>query len=326
MRYIIRFWYNFLMSSSRYSFTTFPVFVSLALAGCSTAIIPAIQTPTAAALTPYFTPTASLTPMIALEPSQQIIFTPTPTPFLYTLQKDELVSTVALRYGVSLAQIQAANPNVNLNYPGKNQQLVIPPPEKTPAPDLSSPTPAVLTIQNVSCYPAADGAGLCLGLLQNNQPNAVMYITGKFILEGKGGTQQKPFTSLLDTLPSGSQIPVYALFDVPFPYPYRVNLVIHTGFSQSGNAPASKLEIVEQQVDITSDGLTAKVEGKIKLNGNLPDKLAIVAAGYSGYIPAGVRRMEISPQAAQDGLIPFKLWIYSAGPFMDRAEVFVEKY
>lgn len=314
------------MSSSRYPFITFIVFVSIALASCSTAFNPIVQTPTAAALTPYFTHTASLTPAIALVPTQQIIFTPTPTPFLYTLQKDELVSTVALRFGVSLAQIQAANPDVNLNFPGKNQQLVIPPPEKTPAPDLSSPTPATLTIQNVNCYPAADGAGLCLGLLKNNQPNRVMYITGKFILEGKGSTQQKPFTSLLDTLLSGNQIPVYATFDAPFPYPYRVTLVIHTGFSQSVDAPASNLEIVEQQVDITPDGLTAKVEGKIKLNGDLPEKLAIVAAGYSGGIPAGVRRLEISAQAAQDELISFKLWVYSAGPTMDRVEVFAEKY
>ena len=273
-------------------------------------------------LTPFYTKVATGSLPASFTTPTLFILTPTPTPFLYTIQADELVSGIAFRFGVTLAQIQAANPGVDLNFPPKNQQLVIPPPAKTPFPELGTPTPAPLPIADVDCYPSADGGGLCMGVIRNNQTEAAMYITGEFILEGGGTTRQAPFTALVDTLPAGAKIPVYVLFPKPFPFPYHVNLVLHTALIGSSH----QLEIVDQIVQYGADGLSAHVTGYVKPGNSNPGNLAVIAAGYSAGKPAGVRRVEIPKPQSNGQPIPFDIWVYSAGPQMDQVELLAEGF
>ncbi len=275
-------------------------------------------------LTPFLTLTPSLTTIPQQENIQSEIATPTPPPQVYKVKKDELGSTIALRFGITLQMLQSSNPGVDLNFLKENQELIIPPTQKTPAPDLSSPTPAILSIKDLACYPASEGAGWCIGVIRNDLPDAVMYITGEFVLKGANQTWQKSFTSLINMLPPGNQIPVFALFDAPFPYPYQVTLLIHTAIRQAPSNLEEKIEILDQKIIIDPDGLVSKIEGKVKISDSKSKQVAIVASGYSEGKPAGIRRQELFTEKSSEGILPFQIWLYSVGPPIDQVEIFVE--
>jgi LysM repeat protein len=242
---------------------------------------------------------------------------------VYIIQPDELVSAIALRYGVTLAQIQAVNPGLDLNFPGDNTPLIIPPPQATPG-ALPQPTAVPLTILEPTCYSAADGAALCLALAQNNNAVPVSFITGQFVVQSGGASLPQPFSALLDTLPAGASIPLYAYFPAPFPYPFTVSAAIQTAVQNSQTSPPV-LSVLVDSVEISSDGIGARISGKVTSTTALPAAVAVVAAGYSGSLPASIRRIELSPPAGAAEL-PFTIWVYSAGPAMDRVEVFSEPF
>ncbi len=302
-------------------------FISLGLffiASCEPVSITEVPRPKVGQLTPFITLTPSSTSLPQQTLTQNEIATPTPAPLVYKVKKDELGSTIALRYGITLQMLQSSNPGVDLNFLKENQELIIPPTQHTPAPDLSSPTPAVLTVNNLACYPANEGAGWCIGEIRNDLPDAVMYITGEFVLKGADQTWQKPFTSLINLLPPGNQIPVFALFDAPFPYPYQVTLLIHTAIRQAPSNLGGKIEILEQKIIIDPNGLVSKIVGKVKINDPKNKQVAIIAAGYSEGKPAGIRRLELFSEKNNEGILPFQIWLYSVGPPIDHVELFVE--
>lgn len=299
--------------------------VLLSIMAACTPTPTASSTPRPKILTLYRTDTPSPTPAFVQEVTPQIISTPTPTPLVYKVKKDELGSSIALRYGITLQMLQSSNPGVDLNFLKEGQDLIIPPKQQTPAPNLSSPTPASLSVKDIECYPAADKAGWCIGTISNDQTDGVMYITGEFILNGNGQSWQKTFTSLLDTLPAGKHIPVYALFDPPFPYPYQVTIVLISALRQAPEMQKKNTpEITDPVIDILPGGLSAQVKGNLLIKGQVPGTIAIVAAGYSNDKPAGIRRMEFTSGYSTGQAMPFTVWLYSLGPRMDRVELFVE--
>lgn len=274
-------------------------------------------------LTPYL-PSPSSTTTIAVNTSTPaVILNPTATPIIHIIQPDELVSSIALRYGVTLAQIQAANPGLDLNFPGENTPLIIPAPQSTPGAP-AQPTPAPLAIINPTCYSVADGAALCLALATNANSFPVSYITGEFIVQTDDEQIVRSFSALLDTLPAGASLPVYAYFPAPFPYPFSVSVVIHSAFGNTDHTDPGLTAIIDQ-VDISSDGIGARVTGKITSTTSLPSRIALVAAAYSADDPAGIRRIELTPTSGITEA-PFTIWIYSAGPALDRVEVFTEPF
>ncbi|MEW6287322.1 MAG: LysM domain-containing protein, partial [Chloroflexota bacterium] len=74
---------------------------------------PDFSTPRAFDLLPYITSTP-VTPL-RTPPSLVAAETPlpTPTPFPYTVQQGETISSIALKFGVSIDELLAANPEVN---------------------------------------------------------------------------------------------------------------------------------------------------------------------------------------------------------------------
>jgi LysM repeat protein len=278
---------------------------------------------TALTLTPYSTSDPTPTLFASEDKSQVVISTLTPTPVVYLVMKDELGSSIALRYGITLSMLQSANPGVDLNYLKEGQELIIPPKEQTPVPNLSSPTPAALMVTGETCYPAADGAGWCIASITNNQPEGVMYITGEFILLGNGKTRQAPFTADLDVLPPGKTIPIYAYFETPFLYPYQLNVSIQSALLQSSEFEEKDYQILEQKLIYDSTGLAVQITGVIRTSDPAPQGLIIIAAGYAGNQPAGVRKQELGSSLAGGSDIKYQLWLYSVGPTIDRVEIFV---
>ena len=320
-------WYNFYMNFKRVLSAAGLMIILSFVTGCSPVasqeIIPTVKA--ALTLTPYRTSTTIPTLLTSENNNQVMISTPTPTPVVYEVIKDELGSSIALRYGISLSMLQSANPGVDLNFLKEGQQLIIPPTELTPVPNLSSPTPAALKMTGETCYPAEDGAGWCIASITNNQPEGVMYITGEFILLGNGTTRQAPFTADLDVLPPGRTIPVYAHFEAPFPYPYQVDVSIQSALQQSLVLEAKDYEILEQNFVYDPTGLAVQITGIIRTLDPAPRVIIVTAAGYAGDQPAGVRKVELGSSDAAGSDIKFQMWLYSVGPAIDRVELFVQK-
>src|SRR4030042_5122725 len=98
------------------------------LSSCSQATVQATPTtfPTGV-LTPYHTVTSSPTsPISTVEVVIPVTPAPTPTPFLHTITNDDTMLGIAYQYGISLEELQAANPGVDPHFRSGGKTLVIP--------------------------------------------------------------------------------------------------------------------------------------------------------------------------------------------------------
>lgn len=117
--------------------------------------------PTPAVASPTPPPAAEATPMPTLPPTP----TPTPIPLVYTVQEGDTLSAIGQRYGVTVAEIVAANNLPNPDMLTIGQRLVIPGHYVTPA-----ATPTVeLPTEPPSSQPGPT-AGLSSGLLPTPLP------------------------------------------------------------------------------------------------------------------------------------------------------------
>ena len=77
---------------------------------------------------------------------------PSPTPFTYTVKRGDTISSIALKFGVSMDDLQAANPEISPNAMSVGQVLKIPSNPENPSGE-PTPTPVPFTIQQIECYP-----------------------------------------------------------------------------------------------------------------------------------------------------------------------------
>ncbi len=113
----------------------------LILGACQPQPAAPTETGTPGQLTPYWTATPSPTaiPLRAAGSTTANAFPatipppPTPTPFTYVIEKGDTMGVIAYRFGVSVADLKAANPEVDPNLMSVGTSLVIPIIEKNEA-------------------------------------------------------------------------------------------------------------------------------------------------------------------------------------------------
>ena len=182
-------WYNLRMPRRTVLLLAACLALAAGFAACSpaaTATQPPASPTVPGVLTPYHTRTPTPSPSGA-PPTQTPFPTATPTPVTYTVQKNDDMFGIALRYGVSLPALKTANPTVLPNFLSVGIVLVIPvtppPPGAAPSPQASA-TPAPVTLDRPHCYPVADGGAWCLALARNTSDRGVENITALFRLSG----------------------------------------------------------------------------------------------------------------------------------------------
>jgi hypothetical protein len=277
-------------------------------------------------LVPYLTVTASQS-STPIQPStyfQQ----PTPTQVIHIVGGNETLIGIAQKYGISLQELQAANPDVNALYLQVGMQLVIPSNAGTPAPPTITPVP--VSIRQHTCYPNADGSLWCLALISNEYPDPIENLSILMTLQDEGGNNiaQQIAYAPLNILPSGRFMPVAARFPAPLPAKYTTQVQLLTAIrlptTDSRYIPATFQNNV---VILDWKGLTAQISGQILLTGQdeQANLIWILAVAYDkGGNVVGFKRWEAAQALNAGEVREFEFSLSSLGPNIDTVDLLLE--
>lgn len=254
---------------------------------------------------------------------------PSPTPFTYTVQRGDTISSIALKFGVSMDDLQAANPEISPNAMSVGQVLKIPSNPENPSGE-PTPTPVPFTIQQIECYPTADQGMWCFVLVHNDFSDFMENISVQVTLVDASGTTIASQTALspLNILPPDTSLPLSAFFPPEIPLDAKPQIQILTAIRLLPNderyLPAT---INNTVVQVDEDGRSARLSGQVLLPGQAREAHQIWVAGTAydetGHV-VGVRRWESDAGLSPGGNLPFEFLISSAGGKIARVEFAVE--
>jgi LysM repeat protein len=306
--------------------------MALALNACQAA--PQTMTETAptpslkpALLTPYYTTTVTHTPPPP-DPATATPFpTPTATPRSHTVKRGEDMFGIAWQYGITLAELQTANPDVNPNFLSVDAVLIIPASTQsiqTPG-VLPSPTPAGAVLGETICYHSGEGGLWCFTPVTNRSALPIESVSLDVRL-ASGGEQVAAGSALtpVNVIPPGETMPAAAYFSPPIPPDYAVSAALNTGLpldAASSRYITASLENLN--ITIASDGKSALVEGQIAISANTEPaqvRAAAIAYDQNGSV-TGFRIWEAGqPQTVNE----FSMYVYSLAGAIERVEVYTE--
>jgi LysM repeat protein len=281
-------------------------------------------------LQPYLTITPSLTP----EHPDGLVESfetplPTPTPFLYTVQAGDNMSSIALKFGVSLDELLAANPDVSPNAMAVGTELQIP---SSPAgvSGVSTPTPVPASVEEINCHPTADGGMWCFVLVQNDSNDLMENYTAQVTLLDEN---DQPFISAvaispLNILPPKTSLPLTVFFPPQIPSSARPQAQILTGVrllpDEQRYLPATINNII---VQIAWNGRSAHIRGQIFLpaDSQPANQIWVAAVAYDEHERViGIRRWESNTGLAPGDNLPFEFDVASLAARMVRVALAVE--
>jgi LysM repeat protein len=311
-----------------------PGLLLFSLAGCVSEQI----TPT-----PSITPTLELTPYWTITPgpeqdsgtptpeliSPTLSPSPTPTPITYTIVKGDTMLGVALKYGISLEELQNANPSVDPRILSLGTVLVIPLGDSIPQ-EIPTPTPLSVQLGQVKCYPTGDGGRWCTVLVRNTRNRSIenlsahvvlFTLTGAVVAEGVADAP-------LNILREGETIALSIFFPGPFDQDLipQASLLTALPVTREGDRYL-KLTIEVEKVDIADQGQLATLHGLLSLaKKNMPaSRIWLVGMAYDAEGEViGLRKWEAANNLEPGKSMPFELTVFSIGPAIKKVEVLAE--
>ena len=323
-----------------------------------------------AQLTPYWTatPSPTVTPRLAAVSSTPTAIPatipppPTPTPFTYVIEKGDTMGVIAYRFGVTVADLKAANPEVDPNLMSVGTVLVIPIIEKNESgtPEaMATPTPIPIEISQPECYPEIGGGAWCLALAHNDQSQPIESLMAWMQLVSSDGEVLAAQQAIppLNLLPSGQSLPVIAYFRETDPASIRVQIELISALPiPSGDRRYRPVDLQVEATEIDPAGLQATVSGSFTLlalppptpAGETPEPNAAentttptvdaanVDDGHASQVwlavtaydaenaPVGVRKWEAGQDITPGATMAFEVSVFSLGPKIERVEVLVE--
>jgi LysM repeat protein len=254
---------------------------------------------------------------------------PSPTPFTYTVQSGDTISSIALKFGVSLDDLQAANPEIFPNSMSIGQVLNIPSNPDNPSSEPTS-TPAPFTVRQIECYPTVDKGMWCFVLAHNDFSDFMENVSAQVTLVDANNAILASQTALLplNILPPNTSLPLAVFFAPEIPFDARPQVQILTAIQllpkDERYLPAT---INNTLVQVNADGHTARASGQVLLPGQSKAASQVWVAGTAydeaGRV-AGVRRWEWGAGLSPGGNLPFEFMVYSIGGRIARVEFAVE--
>jgi murein DD-endopeptidase MepM/ murein hydrolase activator NlpD len=285
-------------------------------------------------LSPFVTSTAGLTEPAGTAPSPEGLVAaetplPSPTPFTYTVKSGDTISSLALKFGVSMDDLQAANPEILANAMSIGQVIKIPSNPDNPSGE-PTPTPAPLTVQQIGCHPTADGGMWCFVLVHNDLPDLLENISAQVTLVDANKASLASQTALLplNILPSNSSLPLAVYFPPDIPLRAEPQVQILTAIRLlPGDERYLPATVNNTLVQVNADGHSARVSGEVFLPANTRNasRVWVAATAYdvAGDV-VGVRRWEWNDGLATGGSLPFEFMLSSIGGKISSVDFAVE--
>ncbi|MCS7054792.1 MAG: LysM peptidoglycan-binding domain-containing protein [Thermoflexales bacterium] len=196
---------------------------STIVAGCSGAVGSDASTPTPTVALPTARPTLTPRPTPTLaapelpRPNQPVA---TPTPIIYIVQAGDTLIPIANRFGVSVADLIAANGNLDATRLQIGQRLIIPQATRSASSDgslLPSPTPVPYEIRGLNSIRSPSGSLDVMGEVFNPGPTGMSNVKVLVTLQDEAGNalQSASASIPLGVVPAGQVSPFRVLFTDP---------------------------------------------------------------------------------------------------------------
>jgi LysM repeat protein len=254
---------------------------------------------------------------------------PSPTPFTYTVQTGDTISGIALKFGVSIDDLQAANSEVSASAMSVGTVLKIPSNPDNPS---GEPTPnaASFSIQQIECYPTANKGMWCFVLVHNDFSDFMENVSAQVTLIDSDNVTLASQAAMLplNILPPNTSMPLTVFFPPDIPADAKPQVQVLTAIRLLPNderyLPAT---VNNTLVQVNADGHSAQVSGLVLLPNQSLDASQVWVAS-TAYDDAGtvigVRRWESNAALSAGGSLPFEFLISSIGGKIARVEFAVE--
>jgi LysM repeat protein len=239
------------------------------------------------------------------------------------------MSSIALKFGVSLDDLQAANSEVNPSAMSVGQVLRIPSNPDNPSGE-PTPTPAAFVVQQIECYSTANKGMWCFVLAYNDSSDFIENVSTQVTLVDANNTFIASQVALLplNILPPNTALPLAVFFPPEVPLNAKPQVQVLTAIRLLPNdqryIPAT---INNTLVQVDADGYSAQVSGLVLSQSQTSVAQQVWVAG-TAYDEAGrvigVRRWESKAGLSAGGSLPFEFLISSIGGRIARVEFAVE--
>jgi hypothetical protein len=251
---------------------------------------------------------------------------PSPTPLTHVIVEGNTLLSIAIRYGVELADLLLANPGVNprllivgdsLNIPRSGAQGPVP-----------SATPVPIALSPVACYETIPEGLTCLLTVSVSGDSAV---EGVVALVTLADSANQPLATEAAYGPTnlvipGHSLPLAAVFGPQVPRFSTASAIAISALNASEEARRyADLDLQVEGTTISPDGQSARATGTVELLGENPEKpvelrLVVLALGENN-MPVGLRTWE-APEGGPS--FDFDITVFSLGPPITALEVISE--
>jgi LysM repeat protein len=254
---------------------------------------------------------------------------PSPTPFVYEVQAGDTLSGIAFKFGVSLDEFLAANPEISPNSMSIGTKLNVPSNPANPT-GASTSTAVPAPVKQIECYPTADLGMWCFVLVHNDTQNLIENLSAQVTLQSADGESlaSAPALSLLNILPPSASLPLMVYFLPVIPADARPLAQLLTGIHlEPGDARYLPATLHNTLAQVDGSGRNAQVSGTVRLpDDTAPARLVWVAAvayDQTGRV-VGMRRWESAAGISPGGSLGFAFVVSSLAGGIERVEFVVE--
>jgi LysM repeat protein len=305
---------------------------SFIVAGCTPAPPSELPLP-AQTLRAYLSPTpAPRESATQAVPSPPPLPAVTPTPWMHVVQPDDTLLGIAARYGVELADLLAANPEIDPRFLSLDMEIRIPVDGTSLNEALSAAaTPFPLPVGDVVCYQTFGNELWCITEVNNDSDQNMESIAAEMYLYSVSGELviSQPVYAPLNILPPGASMPLAAgfQFDSAADFSFTAIELVSAFPANQIEERYLLIEAVEEELLFSDQKKRVEWKGELQLQegadgSSIRASLLLIAYGENGR-PVGFRKVEFD-NLEPNSTVAVQVAVYSLGPEIDRTGLLVE--